>query len=116
MRNRETEYSLSMRSTGSRLKQPRDLNPSLDEMDASIDKTESEKKRVFPVAGQVDKFVRSRNNAFHFGDPTEDMDWLIQLSNEIENADINLLNLVLREFAFVSLGECLKTDALAKCQ
>jgi len=87
---------------------------SMDELGALTDKTKDEKKRVRAVARQVDKFVRIRNNAFHFGDPNEDTDWLIQLYKEIENADINLLNQVLRDF--VSLGECLKADALAKSQ
>ena len=85
----------------------------LDDHDALSQESRDEKKRVRTVAKQVDKFVRIRNNAFHYGDPNEDTDYLLQLYKDIANADINLLNRVLKDL--VSLGEQLKSDAMARC-
>jgi hypothetical protein len=74
--------------------------------------TVEEKKRVKHVAAQVEKFDEVRNLAFHYGDPVEPTDSLLQLYQDIESRDIDFLNRVLRNL--ISLGECLKTDALAQ--
>jgi hypothetical protein len=99
----------------------REIKPQLEKWYRELDKrgvlskkSIDEKKRVRYVIKRADKFVKIRNLAFHFGDPNEDTNKLLSLYREIDQTDINLLNLILREL--VSLGECLKHDAHAKCK
>ena len=75
--------------------------------------TIQEKEKVKHVVKQVEKFDDVRNLAFHYGDPVEPTDSLLQLYREIEGWDIGTLNRILRDL--VSLGELLKADALAHC-
>lgn len=98
----------------------RELKPRLDDWYRELDamgavspESKSKKTQVRKVIVQVEKFDSIRNLAFHYGDPIEPTDSLIQLYKEIDRWDINLLNRVLRDL--VALGECLKADALAHC-
>lgn len=72
-----------------------------------------EKKRVKSVVAQVEKFDDVRDLTFHYGDPVEPTESLLQLYEDADRLDIAFLNRVLRDL--VSLGEQLKADALARC-
>jgi len=83
----------------------------LDSMGALSD--ESKKMRADKVFRkillQTEKFKKLRNLAFHYGDPTEDTDSLVDLYKQIDSMTLAHLNLILRNT--VDLGESLWRDA-----
>lgn len=85
----------------------------LDKLGALSPESKSERIRVRKIWGRMSAYVGVRNATFHFGDPLEESDKLMQLYEQIDATDVDFLNELLE--AMRSLGEKFKNDALQRC-